>query len=92
MLHPRKPILDAMTTDRDAFFNVLALRLAAHENHARTTSSEPAYLASTKMARTLRSAIAHLKADDVDAVCSDLSAWVMVSECAETALRRVKYA
>lgn len=92
MMHPRTEIQQAMTQARDVFFDTLAARLASHEQHARTTSSEAAYQASMGMARKLRAAIAHLKAEDLDIVCSDLSAWVMVSECAETALRATKYA
>lgn len=91
MLHPRTDIMRAMNESREAFFDTLAARLAAHERHARVTSSEPAYHAAMKMARTMRAAIVHLQADDVDAVCSDLSAWLMVSESAESALRMARF-
>ena len=91
MLHPRKPILDAMRESRDMFFTLLRARLAQHEKHARVTASETAYSAAMKMARTMRAAIAHLESDDIDAVCADLSAWVMVSECAESAMRATRF-
>lgn len=91
MLHPREPITRAMIEARESFFNCLAARLAAHEEHARVTSSEPAYRAAMKMARTMRAAIAHLHAGDIDAVCADLSAWIMVSECAESAMRANRF-
>ena len=91
MLHPRKPILDAMHESRDTFFAFMRARLAQHEEHARVTSSEMAYTAAMKMARTMRAAIVHLESDDIDAVCADLSAWVMVSECAESAMRATRF-
>ena len=91
MLHPRKPILDAMRESRGAFFSFMRARLAQHEEHARVTSSEMAYNAAMKMARTMRAAIAHLESGDIDAVCADLSAWVMVSECAESVMRLTRF-
>ena len=90
MLHPRKPILDAISESRDMFFAFMRARLAQHEEHARVTSSAMAYNAAMKMARTMRAAIAHIESGDVDAVCADLSAWVMVTECAESAMRATR--
>ena len=92
MLHPRKPLLDALAQHRDAFFAEIDRLVAQHEAHARTTSSEGAYHAAMKMARTLRAARAHLGADDVDAVCSDLSAYIMTASAAERVARMARYA
>jgi len=91
MLHPRKPLLDALTLHRAAFLAEIDRQVSAHEQHARTTSSEAAYDAASKMARTLRAARAHLASDDVDAVCSDLSAWVMTTGAAERVARMTRY-
>jgi len=91
MLHPRKPLLDALSKNRKGFLDCMQQRITSHENHARVTSSELAYKASSRMAATLRAAKTHLEADDVDAVCADLSAWIMATECSEQALRDVRF-
>ena len=91
MLHPRKPILNAINESRDVFFTLLRARLAQHEEHARVTSSEMAYNAAMKMARTMRAAVVHLESGDIDAICADLSAWIMVTECAESAMRATRF-
>ena len=91
MLHPRKPIVTAMRESRAEFFMFMRARLAQHEEHARVTSSEAAYVAAMKMSRTMRAAIVHLESDDIDAVCTDLSAYVMVVECAESAMRATRF-
>jgi len=83
MIAPRKVISDAMRKDKPALLDMLALRLASHEQHARVTSSESAYHAAMRLSRRVRDAIAHLQADDVDAVCADLALYVPVTECAE---------
>ena len=83
MLHPRKPLMTALTQQhRNAFFAEIDRVLAQHEAHARVTTSEGAYHAAMKMARTLRATRAYLAADDVDAVCSDLSAYIMATDAA----------
>lgn len=92
MLHPRQPIADVLAAHPADLYGEIDRQIAQHEERARVTSSEAAYTAAMKMARTLRAAKAHLQADDLDAVCCDLSAWIMVSEVAERAARLRRFA
>lgn len=91
MLLPRQPILEALATDKAAFLAGIDSAIAGHDRHANVTASEGAYKACMKMARTLRAAKAHIEADDIDAVCSDLSAYCMITEITERVARANRF-
>lgn len=85
------PIKAALDAHKAELLAEIDLQIAAHDNHARVTSSEPAYRAACNLARAMREARAHLAVDDFDAIAGFLRYEIPISVCAERVLRRHEF-